>query len=301
MLIVHRKDAEVAEGRLQKTDDRGQMAEGRGSRRIQRDRDAENQKDPSSTTRVKMEGPKNIRLILEYDGSRYHGWQRQKGVPTIQEIIEDRLQVMIGEPVKLMSSGRTDAGVHALNQVCNFMTITKIDPGSIQRGINSLLPDDILIRQAEYVPLDFHSRYSARSKTYEYRILNRREPDVFLRSYTWHIPWKMDLGEMGKCMSLILGRHDFSSFRSSGSGNRDPVREMIRAELQGPYEGILGLFFEADGFLRHMVRNIVGTVVGVGRGKSGVNEFTAIFQSKDRCMAGIKAPPQGLFLKMVRY
>jgi len=248
-----------------------------------------------------MEKRKNIRLILEYDGSRYHGWQRQIGVPTLQEIIEERIHMMIREPVKLIASGRTDAGVHALNQVCNFITETKIDPISIERGLNGLLPDDILIKQAEYVPLDFHSMYSARSKTYEYRILNRKEPDVFLRFYTWHIIRDLDLGEMRKCVSFLCGKHDFSSFRSSGSGNINPGREMIRAELHGPDKGVLRFVFESDGFLRHMVRNIVGTVVEVGQGKMGFNEFVEIFQSKDRRKAGIKAPPQGLFLTKVQY
>lgn len=248
-----------------------------------------------------MEEKKNIRLILEYDGSRYHGWQRQKGVSTIQEIIEDRIQMMVQGPVKLIASGRTDSGVHALYQVCNFITRSKIDPDSIKRGLNSLVPDDIFIRHAEYTSIDFHSRYSVKSKIYEYRILNQREPNLFLRSYIWHIKGKLDLGEMQKCISLLRGGHDFSAFRSSGSGNTNPVREMMRAELHGPEQGVICFLFEADGFLRHMVRNIVGTIVGVGQGRIGFDEFVEIFQSKDRTMAGIKAPPQGLFLKSVRY
>ena len=244
---------------------------------------------------------KNIKLVLEYDGSCYHGWQRQKDMPTIQGIIEDKIQTMTGEPVNLISSGRTDAGVHALAQVCHFICKTNIDPKSIQRGLNSLLPDDIFINQAEYVPLDFHSRYSVKSKTYEYRVLNRGDPHVFLRCYTWHIGRNLDLGKMKKCIEPLRGKHDFSSFRSSGSGNTNPVREMMRAELVGPHEGILRLVFEADGFLRHMVRNIVGTLAEVGQGKVGFNEFVEIFQSRDRRRAGIKAPPQGLFLKNVQY
>ena len=248
-----------------------------------------------------MDVKRNIRLILEYDGSRYHGWQRQIGVPTIQGIIEDRIYVMINEPVKLIASGRTDAGVHALCQVCNFITTTRIDPIAIQRGLNALLPSDVFIRQAEYVPLDFHSMYSTRSKTYEYRILNQKDPDVFLRFYAWHVVRNLDLGVMSKCISTLCGEHDFSSFRSSGSGNTNPVRKMMRAELDGPDKGILRFVFEADGFLRHMVRNIVGTVVEVGHGKMGFNEFTEVFHSGDRRKAGTKAPPQGLFLKKVDY
>ena len=248
-----------------------------------------------------MDTKRNIRLILEYDGSRYHGWQRQSGVPTIQGIIEERIYAMIREPVKLIASGRTDAGVHALNQVCNFITKTKLDPTSIQRGLNALLPDDVLVKQAEYVPLNFHSMYSAKSKTYEYRILNSKEPDVFLRFYAWHIVRDLDSAQMRRCISSLHGKHDFSSFRSSGSGNINPVREVIRAELYGPDESILRLVFEADGFLRHMVRNIVGTVVEVGKGKMGFSEFMEIFHSRDRGKAGPKAPPQGLFLTKLHY
>ena len=247
------------------------------------------------------EEKKNIRLIVGYDGSRYHGWQRQKGVPTIQEILEDRIQVMTKEPVRLIASGRTDAGVHAFNQVCNFITKSNIDPDSIHRGLNSLLPDDIFIGQAEYVPLDFHSRYNAKSKTYEYRILNRRQPDLFLRFYIWHIREKLDHEGMSKCIALLIGKHDFSSFRSTGSRNKNPVREMMRAELHGPETGVIHFVFEADGFLRHMVRNIVGTIVDAGRGRIGLDEFMDVFRARDRQMAGIKAPPQGLFLKGVKY
>jgi tRNA pseudouridine38-40 synthase len=248
-----------------------------------------------------MDEKKNIRLILEYDGSRYHGWQRQVDGLTIQGIIEEKIQMMTREPVSLIASGRTDAGVHALNQVCHFITKTKIDPNALQRGLNALLPDDILIKKAEHVPLDFHAMYNAKSKTYEYRILNRKEPDVFLRSYAWHIERALSIVEMHKCISLLCGKHDFSSFRSTGSGNRNPVREMMRAELQGPDQGLLRFVFEADGFLRHMVRNIVGTVVEVGQRKMEFAEFSEIFHSKDRRRAGLKAPPQGLFLVEVKY
>jgi tRNA pseudouridine38-40 synthase len=245
---------------------------------------------------------RNIRLILAYDGRRYHGWQRQRrGTPTIQGVLEEAIQKMTGEPATLIASGRTDAGVHALHQVCHFLTGTGIQPGGLRRGLNSIIPGDILIREAEYVPLDFHARYGARTKTYEYRILNRGDPDVFLRYYTWHIPGLLDLREIGECLRLLRGRHDFSSFRSTGSGNVNPVREMMRAECDVFQDDMICFLFEADGFLRHMVRNMVGTLVGVGRGKTDVHAFARILESRDRRTAGIKAPPQGLFLKMVRY
>jgi len=244
---------------------------------------------------------KNIRLTIAYDGSRYSGWQRQKVAPTIQAVLEEKIGMMVAEPVTLLASGRTDAGVHALNQVCNFVTHSSIDPERIQRGLNSLLPADICVRGAEYVKLDFHSRFSARSKIYEYRLLNQRQPDVFLRSFTWHVGTRLKLAEMRDCVEWLRGEHDFTSFRSSGSGNTNPIRTMMRSELCDAEEGLLRFIFEADGFLRHMVRNIVGTVVAAGRGKIDVREFIRIVEAKDRGQAGIKAPAQGLFLTEVRF
>lgn len=251
--------------------------------------------------RETMATQKNIRLILAYDGSRYHGWQRQKNAQTIQGVLEDGIQRMTGQPATLIASGRTDAGVHALHQVCHFNTRSDISPESFQRGLNSLVPPDIFIREAAYASPDFHARYGAKSKTYEYRILNRRQPDVFLRFYSWHIRVGLNVDEMKKCLNLLPGRRDFSSFRSSGSGNIDPVRDMTRAEIRTSEGGLLCLLFEADGFLRHMVRNVVGTIVDVGLGKMDAEDFGKILVARDRREAGIKAPAQGLFLKMVRY
>lgn len=246
-------------------------------------------------------GDRNIKLILAYDGSRYHGWQRQRNGVTIQGVIEEKIRMMFGEPVNLIASGRTDAGVHAVNQVCNFRTRSNIGPDAVKKGLNSLLPDDIFVKDAEDVSLEFHARYSARNKIYEYRISNQEDPDIFLRSFIWHIRVPLRTEEMAICLSLLEGRHDFSSFRSSGSANTDPVRSITRAELHGDRGGLLRLRIEADGFLRHMVRNIVGTVVEVGMGKTAPDGFKALFESKDRRAAGVKAPPHGLFLMEVMY
>lgn len=244
---------------------------------------------------------KNIKLVLVYDGSHYHGWQRQKNALSVQEVIEEKIQMMVQEPIKLIASGRTDAGVHALGQVCNFVTRSAIAPERIKQGLNSLLPRDILVKAAESVPLEFHARYQAKCKTYEYRILNRKEPDVFQRNYVWHIAMPLALEEMTACLRFVLGRNDFTSFRSSGSGNMDPIRSVMQAELRGSEGGLVRLIIEADGFLRHMVRNMVGTVAEVGLGKINVEDFRKILASKDRQCAGIKAPPQGLFLINVQY
>ena len=244
---------------------------------------------------------KNIRLILEYDGSRYFGWQRQREEPTLQGVLEGAIHRLTGRFSPLIASGRTDAGVHALHQVCHFKTSSQIPPQGLRKGLNALTPDDICVKDADYVPTDFHARYSAKSKTYEYMVLNRPDPDVFLRAYAWHVPNELDMAVMKACMARLQGTHDFTSFRSSGSGNINPKRDMMRAELYGPREGRLRFIFEANGFLRHMVRNMVGTLIDVGRGKLTDLEFAGIFGAKDRRLAGVKAPAHGLCLTMVKY
>jgi tRNA pseudouridine38-40 synthase len=244
---------------------------------------------------------KTVRLVLEYDGSRYFGWQRQKREPTIQAILEEAIHHMTGEFSPLIGSGRTDAGVHALHQVCHFRTRSEMPAESLKKGLNALTPRDIFVKEADYAPSGFHARYGAKSKIYEYRVLNRTDPDVFLRAYAWHVPHQLDFKAMEKCMTLLPGRRDFSSFRSSGSGNINPIREMMRSELHRCGDSLVRFLFEASGFLRHMVRNIVGTVVEVGRGKFTTDEFSDIFRARDRRLAGTTAPPQGLYLIMVKY
>ena len=247
-----------------------------------------------------MELRRKIKMVLQYDGTSYHGWQRQKQELTIQGVIEERIRIITGEFSTLIASGRTDAGVHALGQVCHFLTNSSIAPEALAKGLNSLLPHDILIIDVQDAPAHFHARYSARSKVYEYRILNRPQPDPFLRFYSWHVPFRLNKDAMKECLNLLRGRHDFSSFRSSGSDNSNPTREMILAELHVE-DGILRFLFEADGFLRHMVRNMVGTLVEVGEGKRDSEAFEDILESKDRQKAGVKSPPQGLYLVRVNY
>ncbi len=248
-----------------------------------------------------MRREKNILLVLEYDGTEYLGWQVQVQRPTVQQVLQDILKKILNEEVKIVGAGRTDSGVHAKGQVCNFKTTSGISVEALKKALNSLLPKDIFIKEVKDCPPDFHARYSAKSKLYEYRILNSKERDVFLRRYVWHIPYPLNLREMARCLNILKGRHDFSSFRSSGSSQKNPVRNMLRSELIPSSNGIIRMLFEADGFLRHMVRNIVGTVVDVGRGRLTYEDFLDIFHSKDRKKAGIKAPPQGLYLIEVRY
>ncbi len=248
-----------------------------------------------------MADPRKIKLTLAYDGTRYHGWQLQKNGLTIQEVLEDKLRVMTQEPVRVFGSGRTDAGVHALGQVCHFESHSRLGPEALQKGLNGLLPDDIHVVHTERVPAGFHARYDARSKVYEYRILNRPEPDVFLRRTTWHVTRPLDREAIRQGLACLRGEHDFSSFRSAGSGNRNPVRRMLQAELCEPGPGLVHLVFEANGFLRHMVRNLVGTLVDVGTGKISLEGLEKILEAGDRARAGVKAPATGLFLVEVRY
>lgn len=244
---------------------------------------------------------RNIRLTVAYDGTQYHGWQRQKNALTIQEIIENALETITDSKTTLFASGRTDAGVHAQNQVCNFRTESPIPEDPLLKGLNSLLPSDILIKNVCVVSAGFHSRYAAKSKIYEYRILNRASPDIFRRHYLWHVRAPLNFSVMADCTHILRGTHDFSSFRSSGSENRNPVRTILKCRVDNNDAGLFRLTFEADGFLRHMVRNIVGTLVEVGFGRISVKRFAEILESRDRREAGKKAPAQGLFLMQVKY
>ena len=244
---------------------------------------------------------RNIRLVIEYDGTNYHGWQIQPNATSIQETIEDRLQKITQEEIRLIAAGRTDAGVHAVEQVANFSTNSQLDINNIQRGLNSLLPPDIAIKEISEAEQDFHSRYSAKSKIYRYVILNRRFPSPLYRNFSWFIPFKLDIKEMKSAVQCLIGEHDFSSFKASGCNSHNPIRELYGISLDKDPKGFIIFEIEANAFLKQMVRNIVGTMVDVGKGKIGVSEFEDIFLSKDRKKAGITAPPQGLFLVKIKY
>jgi tRNA pseudouridine38-40 synthase len=244
---------------------------------------------------------RNIKLLIEYDGTNYLGWQVQPKGPTIQGILEEKLGLLTGEKIRLFGSGRTDSGVHAICQVAHFKTENSMDTHRMQRALNSLLPPDIVIQKMEEVEESFHARKHSKSKVYEYRILNRNLRSVFHRAYVWHIPQKLDFKEMGKATQYLIGEHDFSSFRSVGSPTRTTVRKVIRAEWKRGRSGLVRFEIEANGFLKQMVRAIIGTLVEVGKGKISAGEFRKIFESKDRKKAGPTAPAHGLFLKEVKY
>jgi tRNA pseudouridine38-40 synthase len=244
---------------------------------------------------------RNIKLTIEYEGKSYLGWQVQPKGPTVQGTIEEQLRRLTGEIIHLISSGRTDAGVHAIGQVAHFKTQHPMDCPTLRRALNSLLPADIMIREVEEVDQDFHARKDCKSKVYEYRVLNRNVRSVFLREYAWHISQPLDLGEMKKAAQRLIGEYDFSSFRSVGTPTRTAVRNVIRAEWKRDREGLLTFEIEANGFLKQMVRAIVGTLVEVGKKKITPEDFGQILESRDRTKAGPTAPAHGLFLKEVKY
>jgi tRNA pseudouridine38-40 synthase len=244
---------------------------------------------------------RTLKLVIEYDGSNYLGWQVQPRGLTIQGVLEEKLSLLTGQRTPVTASGRTDAGVHALNQVAHFRTLSQLEVRSFQKALNSLLPPDLLIKKIEEVGESFHARKNAQSKLYVYRILNRPLRSPFHRTTAWHIPHPLDLGEMKRATQHLLGEHDFSAFRSVGSPTRTAVRRVLRAEWKIGRDGLLRFEIEATGFLKQMVRAIVGTLVEVGKGKNNAAQFQRIFESKDRKKAGPTAPAHGLFLKEVKY
>jgi tRNA pseudouridine38-40 synthase len=244
---------------------------------------------------------RNIRIVIEYEGTRYHGWQRQKNEETIQEILERKIGQITGEQIVLIGSGRTDAGVHALNQVANFKTHSAIGERNLLQAINSLVPSDIVLKSLTAVHDDFHARHDAKKKRYCYKILNHPVRSALYKNYVWHIYSDLDIAAMRSAALCLKGTHDFSSFCASGCGCVGKIRTVTDIAFTVIPDGVILFSIEADGFLRYMVRNIVGTLVDVGRGKIIPASVIDILEARDRTQAGITAPPQGLFLEKVYY
>lgn len=247
------------------------------------------------------ENTRNIKMVIAYDGTNYHGFQRQKNALAIQEVLEDIMSPIFGHPVWIIGSGRTDTGVHARAQTINFITTSRIPVDKMPIAVNSRLPRDIAVLSAEEVSADFHARFSAEEKTYAYQLLISECPDPFAACYVWQVKKPLRLDLMREALTVIVGTHDFSSFEASGSTVRDPVRTIYEATLTEEGNDRITVRFRGNGFLYHMVRNLVGTLVDVGLGRTTVDGFREILQAHDRRMAGITAPPQGLFLENVRY
>lgn len=250
---------------------------------------------------------RNIKLVIGYDGTEFSGWQRQKHDRTIQGEIEQRLSLMTGQQIDLHGAGRTDGGVHAEGMVANFLSHSTLPCRDLFRGLNSLLPGSIRIYSVEEVELDFHARFSALGKKYRYTIYTGPVQPPQLRLYSLHVTGKIDTRVMDGCLRLIEGSHDFSSFENSGSrdksdcSGRGAVRTISKAELIRIPTCRLVFQFTGDGFLRNMVRNLVGTLLEAGRGKYSPEKFGEILEAKDRTMAGPTAPAHGLSLQTVLY
>jgi tRNA pseudouridine38-40 synthase len=241
-----------------------------------------------------------VKLILEYDGSRYAGWQRQPDQPTVQEAIETALFQLTQETLSVIGAGRTDSGVHALGQVASFRIERQWTPREWIRGLNARLPDDIAVRSAAIVSDEFHARYAARGKLYEYRILNRGERPAIDRTYLWHVHKPLDQIAMEQAAALLVGSHNFTSFEGTLTDNEDPVCNLRQLSLSREND-IVRIHAYADRFLKHMVRAIVGTLVEVGHAKRAPDSLGKILAMKDRTAAGRTAPPHGLFLVRVDY
>lgn len=242
-----------------------------------------------------------LKLIIEYDGTAYHGWQRQKNQLSVQQTIEDTLKKMTHTPITLIGSSRTDARVHAVGQVAHFdlpdsITITS---KNLLRGLNSLLPRDISIHSVKPVSLRFHAQKNTSSKIYTYQILNAPVPSALLRNRAWWIMSPLNLKKMNQAAKLILGKHDFKAFQNQGTKLKSTVREIYTSHFRK--KNTLVIYeIEGNGFLKQMVRNLVSSFVEIGKGEMSIKEFKDLVKSKDRSLCPKPALPQGLFLSEVK-
>ncbi len=244
---------------------------------------------------------KNFKIVVEYDGTLFFGWQRQKDKKTIQGEIEKILSRILNQEIRITGSGRTDSGVHAFGQVANFHAETDLDPYQLKKAVNSIIKDPIVIRECHIAENDFHAQYDAISKEYQYFILNREDPSAIGASFQWHIRQPLDIELMRQCCRVITGVYDFKSFENAGSPRTTTIREVLFSEISQLEEDRFFFIIRANGFLKNMVRNLIGTIVLAGQKKISVKEFKDILKAKDRAKASPTAPPHGLFLKQVNY
>lgn len=243
-----------------------------------------------------------LRLVVEYEGTAYQGWQVQPGGPTVQAILEQALATALREPVRVRGAGRTDAGVHACGQVA-AVPVTRVpaDLDRLRKSLNALTPDDVSIRELTIADDAFDPRRHARSRVYEYRIWHAPVPSPFWRRFAWHFPYPLDVDAMAAAAATLVGEHDFAAFCAADA---EPVRTTVRRVLDSSLRrdgSLVEYRVEANAFLKHMVRNIVGTLVEVGRGARTPDAMAALLAGRDRTRAGATAPPHGLALVAVRY
>jgi tRNA pseudouridine38-40 synthase len=243
----------------------------------------------------------HFKLTVSYDGTTFVGWQRQASGTSIQELLESVFALLDGQPVAVFGAGRTDAGVHAVAQVAHVSLQRDIDPATVVRALNSHLPPDVRVRDAVEVPATFHARFDATAKCYRYRIWNQPVLSPFERTYTWHIPGPiLDVDAMATAAARLEGRHDFAAFQTAGAQTHTTERVMFSSRITAE-RPLITYDVRGDGFLRHMVRSIVGTLVEVGRGRYPPEWITEVLMSKDRARGGRTAPSAGLFLVGVEY
>ncbi len=243
---------------------------------------------------------KRVLLTIAYDGTNYHGWQVQKNAVTVQQVLCENLEKMLGKTHDAVGTSRTDAGVHAREFTCHIDCDDNIPETAFIRGLNSLLPPDIAVKGCERVADDFHARYNAQGKTYKYYIYNSNKKDPFKMRYSWQIERPLDIELMNEFAKKIIGTHDFYAFSSSGRTVEDTVRTISECYFEKQGDDVV-LTVTANGFLYNMVRIIVGTAVAVSDGRINADGITDILSSKKRELAGVTAPPQGLFLEKVHY
>ena len=243
---------------------------------------------------------RHVKLIVSYDGTAYRGSQRQKNARTVQEVLEKALREILKEKVRLLFAGRTDAGVHAEGQVVSFQTARTLPLLGLRRGLNTLLPKDVIVQSATEVDSYFHPRFDASLKQYRYTIWNRPTLSPFWRHYATHVPQTLDVRAMRSAARRLVGRHNFKSFQASDKKKRASVRTLKRLSIhrRGP---LVQMTFQANGFVYHMIRNIVGTLLEVGKGRRRPEEVVALLSKRDRQFSGPTAPAKGLCLMKVRY
>ena len=241
-----------------------------------------------------------IRLTIEYDGTRFHGWQLQPVGPTVQGELERALGVVLRCPVRVVAAGRTDAGVHACGQVAAFDVPGPVDLSTLARSLTAVTAPAIAVIAAEVVPDDFDPRRHARRRSYAYRIVNRAAPSPLWEGRAWHVRRPLQVAAMNAAAALLVGVHDFSAFRDAQCDAATAIRRVFRSEVRRAGD-LITYDIEATAFLRHMVRSIVGTLVPVGAGVLTVERFGAILETRDRRAAGRTAPAHGLYLVGVSY
>lgn len=245
---------------------------------------------------------RTLKLTVEYDGTNYVGWQRQAEGVSIQGLLEEALAPFEGGPLTVHGAGRTDAGVHALGQVASVRTRTEHHVATLQRALNAVLPVDVRVVAVEDARPEFHARFDAVSKTYEYRIANGPFVSAFQHRYVWHVPGALDVEAMREGAQALLGRHDFAAFQSTGGDVHTTERTILSISV-GSDPGLTPIVIRVtgDGFLRHMVRTIAGTLVDVGLGRWPASHVGQILRGRDRALAGRAAPASGLLLVRVDY